>query len=99
MSGNKKVLTLPQIGVISVSSYTTADKKRGERMLVHRVETAENIVRLRREAGESQYDVARALGVCQGAVSSWERTGRMSLENAAKLASHFGVTVDELYGR
>lgn len=68
-------------------------------MLVHRVETAENIVRLRREAGESQYDVARALGVCQGAVSSWERTGRMSLENAAKLASHFGVTVDELYGR
>lgn len=68
-------------------------------MLAHRVETAENIVRLRREAGESQYDVARSLGVCQGAVSSWERTGRMSLENAAKLASHFGVTVDELYGR
>lgn len=68
-------------------------------MLAHRTDTAERIVTLRRESGESQYDVAEALGVSQGAVSSWEQTGRMSLENAAKLAVHFGVTLDELYGR
>lgn len=68
-------------------------------MLAHRTDTAERIVTLRRESGESQYDVAEDLGVSQGAVSSWEQTGRMSLENAAKLANHFGVTLDELYGR
>lgn len=59
----------------------------------------ENIRTLRNEHGETQRDLADAIGVRQTAVSKWEYSGRMNLANAIKVADHYGVSLDELSGR
>lgn len=59
----------------------------------------ENIRTLRKERGETQRELADAIGVYQTAVSKWENSGRMNLENAIKVADHYGVSLDELSGR
>lgn len=59
----------------------------------------ENIRTLRNEHGETQRDLADAIGVRQTAVSKWEHSGRMNLGNAIKVADHYGVSLDELSGR
>lgn len=61
----------------------------------------ENLLKkYRKRAGYSQKEVADALHVTQGAVSSWE-AGRWEpdQQNLAALADLFGVTVDMLIGR
>lgn len=58
-----------------------------------------NIRTLRKERGETQRELADAIGVYQTAVSKWENSGRMNLENAIKVADHYGVSLDELSGR
>lgn len=54
----------------------------------------------RKRAGYSQKEVAEALNVSQGAVSSWER-GRWEPDSnsLARLADLYGVSVDVLLGR
>lgn len=54
---------------------------------------------LRKQHGETQRDLADAIGVYQTAVSKWENSGRMNLANAIKVADHYGVSLDELSGR
>ena len=61
----------------------------------------ENLLKkFRKRAGYSQREVAEALHVTQGAVSSWE-AGRWEpdQQNLAALADLFGVSVDALIGR
>lgn len=61
----------------------------------------ENLIKkFRKRAGYSQKEVAEALHVTQGAVSSWE-AGRWEPDqtNLSALADLFGVTVDMLIGR
>ncbi len=58
---------------------------------------ASNICRLQDAAGETNYRLAKELGVKQTSVQNW-RTGkykplRVYLE---KIAEHYGVTVEEL---
>lgn len=59
----------------------------------------ENIRTLRKERGKTQRELADAVGVYQTAVSKWENSGRMNLENAIKVADHYGVSLDALCGR
>lgn len=61
----------------------------------------ENLIKkFRKRAGYSQKEVAEALHVTQGAVSSWE-AGRWEPDqtNLSALADLFGVSVDMLIGR
>ena len=61
----------------------------------------ENLLKkFRKRAGYSQREVAEALHVTQGAVSSWE-AGRWEpdQQNLSALADLFGVSVDALIGR
>lgn len=64
-----------------------------------RGQLCENIRSLRKKHGETQRDLADAIGVYQTAVSKWENSGRMNLANAIKVADHYGVSLDDLAGR
>lgn len=58
---------------------------------------ADKLVALRRRAGMSQQEVARAIGVSRQTVSNWELAqGAPELDKAAELARLFGVTIDDL---
>ena len=60
----------------------------------------ENIYRLRTGKGMSQDALANALEVSRQSVSKWENNSAVpELEKLMKMASIFGVTLDELVGR
>lgn len=61
----------------------------------------ENLVRLRKEHGLSQNDLAEKLNVSRQAVSRWEQGAAMpSTDNLIYLSKLYGITLDELiYGR
>ncbi len=55
---------------------------------------------LRKEQCETQRQIADALGIAESHYQIYERgTGLPNLENAWKLADHFGVSIDYLVGR
>ena len=55
---------------------------------------------LRQERGETQVQVAEAIGVAESHYQRFERGANLpNLENVWKLADHFGVTIDYLVGR
>ena len=55
---------------------------------------------LRQERGETQVQVAEAIGVAESHYQRFERGANLpNLENAWRLADHFGVTIDYLVGR
>lgn len=55
---------------------------------------------LRKESGETQAEVAEAIGIAQRHYQRFEGGVNLpSLENAWKLADHFGVSIDYLVGR
>ena len=58
---------------------------------------AANISRLQAEHGETNYRLAKELGVKQTSVQNW-RTGKTKPLNVylEKIAEHYGVTVEEL---
>ena len=58
-----------------------------------------NIYRLRKDARLTQDDLATFLGVTKASVSKWE-TGQSfpDIELLPKIATYFGVTVDDLIG-
>ena len=55
---------------------------------------------LRQERGEKQAQVAAAIGVAESHYQRFERGANLpNLENAWKLADHFGASMDYLVGR
>ena len=60
----------------------------------------ERVRALRKEKGETQVQVAAAVGVTEQHYQRFERGANLpNLENAWKLADHFGVSIDYLVGR
>ena len=60
----------------------------------------DRIRELRKEQNETQLQVANALGIAESHYQVYERGASLpNLENAWKLADHFGVSVDYLIGR
>ena len=59
-----------------------------------------NLLNIRTRKGETQEQVADSIGISYVSLSRYETGQRMPKMNIlAKLADHFGVTVDELLGR
>ena len=60
----------------------------------------ERLRELRKEKKETQAQVAQAVGLVEQHYQKFERGVNLpSLENAWKLADHFGVSLDYLVGR
>lgn len=60
----------------------------------------ERLRELRKEKKETQAQVAQAVGLVEQHYQKFERGVNLpSLENAWKLADHFGVSIDYLVGR
>ena len=60
----------------------------------------ERLRELRRERGETQIQVAKAVGLIEQHYQKFEGGVNLpNLENAWKLADHFGVSIDYLVGR
>lgn len=57
---------------------------------------SENLVRLQAKNKESNYRLAKDLGVHATTVQNWREGMRPRLEHAARVAEHYGLTVDEL---
>lgn len=57
---------------------------------------AENILRLQEEHGETNYALAKALGVSQSSIANWKKGTIPHKLCLDALANHFGVTVDDL---
>lgn len=61
------------------------------------VKISETIAALRKEAGETQKELADALGVSNKVISKWEKSeSEPALANIVALAKHFGVSTDSL---
>lgn len=58
----------------------------------------ETIQKLRRAQGETQEQLANAVGVSAQAVSKWENGGVPDIELLPTIAEHYGVTIDALFG-
>lgn len=58
----------------------------------------ENISRLQAERGETDYRIAKCIGVHRGSIANWKNGIKPHPRNLRKLARHFGVTVEELTG-
>lgn len=57
----------------------------------------ENLCTLKAKTGESNYRIAKSIGVTQMSVSNWCRGKNKPLPvYLEKLAAHFGVTVEQL---
>ena len=60
----------------------------------------ERLRELRKQSGETQVQVAQAVGLVEQQYQKYERGENLpSIENIWKLADHFGVTIDYLVGR
>lgn len=66
---------------------------------MNKMRIAENIMRLRKQKGVTQDEMATFLGVTKAAVSKWENGQSMpDIVMLPQLATYFDVTVDELIG-
>ena len=58
---------------------------------------AKNLTRLQAERGETNYRLAKAIGVSQTSVKNWRSGERMPHpKTQEKIADHYGITVEEL---
>ena len=58
---------------------------------------AKNLAKLQEERGETNYRLAKEIGVKQTSIANWKQGKTKPLMvYAERLAEHFGVTVDEL---
>ncbi|MGI5493863.1 helix-turn-helix transcriptional regulator [Microtetraspora malaysiensis] len=57
-----------------------------------------DFAKLRKHSGLTQEQVARALGVRQNTVSSWELGAQPSARFLPPMAELFGLTIEELFG-
>lgn len=53
----------------------------------------------RARKGETQREVADAVGVNESTLCAWENRGGIGLDDAWKLANHYVVSLDDLAGR
>jgi transcriptional regulator with XRE-family HTH domain len=82
-----------EVGKVSVNKRGVATKEGLETI-------AQRLVRLRKERGITQAQMARALGISQPVVSDYERGAlRLHGELILKVAEILGVSADELLGR
>lgn len=62
--------------------------------------TAERIVRLRRERGMTQSQLAKKIGVCRSCIANWERCLREpNAADICSLATFFNVSTEYICGR
>lgn len=58
------------------------------------------LAKLMKEHNETPADLSRATGISEALLSTWkkraERNGKMSLQNAIKIADHYGIPITEL---
>lgn len=65
---------------------------------MNKVKIGENLVALRKARGETMADVAKAVNVCQSAVSMYERGERVPRDYIKeRLAQHFGVPIHQIF--
>lgn len=57
---------------------------------------SENLVKLQKESGISDYRLAKELHVSPTTIVNWKNGSSPSIEKAHALASYFGKTVDEM---
>ena len=57
---------------------------------------AENLSRLQEQNGESNYKLAKALGVSQTSIANWKNGTDPHPICLNVVANHYGITVDEL---
>lgn len=58
---------------------------------------SENLIRLQAERGETNYRLAKEIGVSQTSIKSWKDGIRKPFPRHMKaIADHYGVTVEEL---
>lgn len=63
-----------------------------------RIKIGKKLSALRKERGETVFEVANAVGVCQGAVSMYETGARVPRDDIKrKLSKHFGVSIEEIF--
>lgn len=57
----------------------------------------ERFEKMRTDKGVTVADVSRATGITESTLSNWKkRGGKISIDNAVKLAKYFGTSVDAL---
>lgn len=58
---------------------------------------AKNLIRLQEDCGETNYRLAKAIGVSQTSIKNWRDGVRIPHPKHRRLiADHYGVSVDEL---
>ena len=57
---------------------------------------SENLAKIQAEHGETNYRLAKSIGVHQSSVANWHSGVLPHPKHIKLLADHFGVTVDEL---
>lgn len=55
-----------------------------------------NLIRLQKENGESNYKLAKALSVSPSTVQNWREGKNPMLEHLRRLADHYGCSIDDL---
>ena len=58
----------------------------------------ENLARLQEEHGETNYRLAKAIGVHKTSITNWKNGIKPHQKNAKLVAKHYGVKVEELMG-
>ena len=58
----------------------------------------ENLARLQEEHGETNYRLAKAIGVHKTSITNWKNGIMPHAKNAKLVAKHYGVKVEELMG-
>ncbi len=61
--------------------------------------TGARIAAWRKHRRMSQRELAKAVGVTQGAVAQWEGEGTPSLDNLGKIVDVLGLTMERFFGR
>ena len=59
---------------------------------------AENLKRLQAEHGETNYRLAKDLGVSKSTITNWQTGKKPNNLSIRAIAEHYGVTVEELTG-
>lgn len=76
-----------------VNSLQLLDILKGEDMY-------QRLVKLMEEHNETPAELSRATGISEALISTWKKraikNGKMSIDNAVKIADHYSISVSEL---
>lgn len=62
------------------------------------MEFKEKLVALQKERAETDYRLAKSLGVHQTTIRNWREGKIPQLAHRALIAAHYGCTIEELFG-